>query len=174
MLCDIHRALKIRDSVDPSFIEDALLTENTWAIGFRYQSLNDGNGMPRHVTFVGDVADMYSILQYTYNNFDESEKAEIASSVPNFKGESSLVFPGFDGNNETEYLSAADMFKRMERFEDIDITKNSHAPYVATYKRMLDVFIPARNDDWTHDAGISKDSFVAVLNARIHPSNRGV
>lgn len=172
MLCDIYRALGIKNSFDPEVIDEAVSTDNTWAIGWKYQSLNDGSDTPPTVKLFADVIEMYSILRYTYGYFSEEEKAEICATVPLFKGEKSLVFPGFDGNNESEYLSVGSMFKTMGLFEDTDVTKNSHIQNVSMYRRMLDVFTPARNTDWTHEAGISKESFIAVLNERIHPSNR--
>lgn len=172
MLCDIHRALKIKNSFNPDMIEEAITSDNIWALGWKYQTLHDGSENPPHVKLVVDAADMYRILNYTYGYFSETEKAEIQAAVPNFKGEKSLIFPGFDGNNETEYMSVGYMFKTMDIFTDMDLTRNTHAPYVSIYKRMLEVFLPARDNDWTHEAGISKESFIAVLQAKTHPSHR--
>ncbi|MGA8121313.1 YfbU family protein [Rouxiella badensis] len=172
LLCDIHRALGIEDSYDPDVIEEAITTDNNWAIGWKYQNLNDGSKTPPHVTFFVDTVDMYKILQYTYQHFSSDDRVEVESKLTNFHGEKSLVFPGFDGNNETDYLSVGYMLEKLGRFEGTDITKNSHMPCVDTYRRMLDVFLPARSKDWNHNKGISKESFIAVFQAKIHPSLR--
>lgn len=172
MLCDIYRALDIKNSFDPDLIDEAVTSGNTWAISSKYDILNDDSETPESVKFFIDTIDMFSCLKYTYGYFNEAEKAEVSASIPHFKNERSLEFLGFDGNNEAEFLSIGSMLKTMGGYEDFDLTKNSHMPCVDTYRRMLDVFLPARNEDWTHEAGISKESFIAVLNARIHPTNR--
>lgn len=174
LLCDIHKALGIKDSFNPEIIEEAIHSDNTWALSWKYQVLNDGSPTPQHVKLVVDTLDMFDILKYTYSRFSEEDKEEVASAVPHFRGEDSLEFPGFDGNNETDFMSVGAMLKLMGKFRDtgFDLTKNSHSPYVETYRRMLGVFLSARANDWTHDVGISKESFITVLLAKIHPSNR--
>lgn len=172
MLCDIYKAMGIKNSFDPNVIEEAISSDNTWAIGWKYQNLSDGSDTPEHVKLFVDTVDMFKILQYTYERFTDADKLEIASAVPHINDASSLEFPGFDGNNESEYLSVGYMLKEIGRFEGINITKNSHMPSVSIYRRMLAVFLPARSNNWAHDVGISKESFIAVLNARTHPSMR--
>lgn len=172
MLCDIYKALEIKNNLDPDVIEEAVSSDNTWAIGWKYQSLHDGSETPEHVKLFVDTVDMYNILKYTYGYFTDDEKAEISAAVPHFGGIKHLEFPGFDGNNESEYLSVGYMLKLMGSFVGTHLTKNSHMRSVEIYRRMLDVFLPARDGDWTHEAGISKESFIAVLKARIHPSRR--
>jgi len=172
MLCDIYKALQIKNSFDPNVIQEAISSDNTWAIGWEYQTLSDDSETPEHVKLFVDTVDMFKILQYTYVRFSDDDKLAIASAVPHLNDVSSLEFPGFDGNNESEYLSVGYMLKVMGRFEGTNITKNSHMPSVGIYRRMLEVFLPARSNDWKHDVGISKESFIAVMNARIHPTMR--
>lgn len=172
MLCDIHRALKIEHSYNPDLIEEAISSDNLWAIGWEYQSVHDGSENPPEVKLVVDAADMFRLLKHTYDCFSDEEKAQVSTAIPGFKEDSSLVFPGFDGNHESKYMSIGNMFKIMNLFTDLNLTKNTHSPYVEIYRRMLEVFLPARNDDWTHGKGISKESFISVLMARIHPSHR--
>lgn len=172
MLCEIYRALGIKDSFNPDIIEEAISSGNYWAINWQYSSISDDEDTPDNVKFFLDTVDMYDILKYTYERFSDEEKGEISSSIARFNAKTTLDFPGFDGNNESEYLGIGHMFKLMGRFDSMNLTKNSHMPSVAIYRRMLDVFLPARAKDWTHDEGISKESFIATLEARTHPSHR--
>ncbi|EBY1909361.1 hypothetical protein ZQ27_004389 [Salmonella enterica subsp. enterica] len=173
MLCDIHRALKIKNSFDPDFIDEAVSTDSYWALRWKHPSLDDGEEDPEEVQLFVDTFDMYEILQYTYNHFSDEDKADVAESIPHFNGEASLAFPGFDGNNETNYLTIGGMLKRMGRFSGKEeLTKNSHMPSVEIYRRMLEVFLPARAKNWIHDVGITKQDFIDTLNARVHPENR--
>ncbi|EOV0969707.1 YfbU family protein [Edwardsiella piscicida] len=173
MLCDIYRALEIENSFDPDIIEEAVSTDNYWAINWAYQSLDSGEDNPPEVKFFGDTMDMYSILKYTYDNFSDDEKSEVSEAVSHFNQAHCLEFPGFDGNNETEYLVIGEILQKMGRFPEIgDLTKNSHMPSVEIYKRMLQEFLPARANEWSHGRGIPKEAFIRTLNARTHPSNR--
>lgn len=170
MLCEIYRKLNITDSYDPDIIEEAISSQNYWAINWQYSSISDGKDIPEQVTLFVDVIDMYEILKYTYDNLNDEDKQQVAAAVSYFDEKTSLTFPGFDGNNESEYLGIGHMFKLMGNFEGSNLTKNSHSPRATIYRRMLEVFLPARNDDWTDGVGISKESLIATLKAKKNPS----
>ncbi|EPH1406047.1 YfbU family protein [Klebsiella oxytoca] len=173
MLCEIFKALKIKDSFDPDLISKAIQSEQYWALDWEYPDLESGEDTPEEVSFFVDTFDMYEILNYTYDNFSDADKEEVAASIKHFKGKVSLSFPGFDGNNETKYITIGRLLKSMGRFNGSDdLIKNSHMPSVGIYKRMLEVFLEARANNWEHGAGISKQSFIDTLNARVHPDNR--
>ena len=173
MLCEIYRALEIENSFDPDILEEAISTDNTWAIDWQYQSLDSGEDTPPEVKLFVDAVDMYRILGYTYENLTDSEKAEVESQISHFSAEHCLEFPVFDGNNESEYLIIGGLLRKMGRFSGTnDLTKNSHMPSVEIYQRMLKVFLPARANEWSHGRGITKESFIRTLNARVHPDNR--
>ncbi|MDN4292767.1 YfbU family protein [Citrobacter freundii] len=173
MLCEIYRALEIENSFDPDILEEAISTDNTWAIDWQYQSLDSGEDTPPEVKLFVDTVDMYGILKYTYGHFSDSEKADVESAVSHFSADHCLEFPGFDGNNEGEYLTIGRLLTKMGRFsESGDITKNSHIPSVEIYQRMLEEFLPARAKEWCHGRGITKEAFIRTLNARVHPENR--
>lgn len=173
MLCAIYRKLGINDSFDPELIEEAISSDNYWALGWEYPSLDTGEEVPENVkTFVATV-DMYEILQYTYDRFSERDKAEIASQIPYFDEAYLIKFQGFDGDHESAYIGIGRMLEKMGRLKlTAEPTRNSHRPSVDIYLRMLEVFLPARANDWHEGRGISKESFIKTLNARIHPSNR--
>ncbi|HHL6399504.1 TPA: YfbU family protein [Escherichia coli] len=173
MLCEIFKALEIKDSFNPDLISKAIQSDQYWALDWEYPDLDSGEDTPEEVTFFVDTFDMYETLNYTYDNFNEADKAEVAASIRNFNGKNSLLFPGFDGNNETKYITIGRILKTMGRFNGSDdLIKNSHMPSAGIYKRMLDVFLDARANNWEHGAGITKQSFIDTLNARVHPDNR--
>ncbi|KAA0264835.1 YfbU family protein [Hafnia alvei] len=173
MLCEIYRALDIKDSFDPNLIEDAVTSDNYWALEWEYPSLESEDETPEDVKLFVDTYDMYDILKYTYERFSEDDKSEVSSSIAHFSAPHSISFPGFDGNNESNFLTIGRMLKTMGRFAGKeDLTKNSHMPSVEIYRRMLEVFLPARANRWTHDVGIPKEDFINTLNARVHPDNR--
>lgn len=103
MLCEIFKALEIKDSFNSDLIYKAIQSDQYWALDWEYSDLDSGEDTPEEVTFFVDTFDMYEILNYTYDNFNEADKAEVAASIRNFNGKNSLLFPGFDGNNETKY-----------------------------------------------------------------------
>ncbi|EPK8200537.1 YfbU family protein [Morganella morganii] len=171
MMCDIYRALGIGNSFNPDVIEEAISTDNYWAIGWNNEALNDGNELPEKVRFVIDTIEMYSLLDYTYSNMSDDDKKLVSTEVQFFSSEHSTTFPGFDGNNEHKYIQIARLLKMLGAFEDSDITKNSHHPSIETYQRMLDVFLSVRGK-FIHGTGIPTSDFIQIYLARIHPSNR--
>ncbi|KKY90269.1 hypothetical protein OA46_04715 [Enterobacter cloacae] len=171
LLCDIHEALNIKNSFDADLIREAVSTNNTWAIEWEASSLSTEEDTPEDVKFVCDVLDMYDFLKFTYDNLAEEDKNKLAREVQHFHGEDSVTFPGFDGNNEGRLISIAYMLKKLNRFNKQDITKNSHMPTIAIYRRMLDVFLAARVD-FMPGKGISYQALRDTLLARIHPENR--
>jgi hypothetical protein len=171
MLCDIYEKLGIEDGYNPQLIRSALDTDSYWAIGWAYQDLATEEGNPKEVSFVCDVLDMYSILQYTYERLTTEQKDQLAKDVKSFNPKHDIVFGGFDWNNEGEYVTVTRMFKLLERFETQNIDKNSHSPRVAMYSRMLEEFLPARKH-FVHNEGVSYEALCKVLNAQLHPSHR--
>ncbi|HCU0795760.1 TPA: YfbU family protein [Citrobacter braakii] len=171
LLCDIHEALGIKNSFDADLIREAVSTNNTWAIEWESQSLSTNEDTPDDVKFVCDVLDMYDFLAFTYRNLEEEEKKQLYETVRYFDGDDSVTFPGFDGNNEGRLMSIAYMLKKLNRFNKQDITKNAHMPTIDIYRRMLNVFIPAR-DHMIPGSGISFEALRDTLLARVHPDNR--
>ncbi|MGP2519101.1 YfbU family protein [Pantoea ananatis] len=168
LLCDIHEALGIQNSYDPSLIKEAVQTNNIWALEWEYQSLATDDDDPDEVRHVCDVLDMYDILKFTYDNLSPEEQAQLANDVPHFNPAHSLTFPGFDGNNEGRLMSVAHMLAKMGRFNRQDITKNSHHPTYATSERMLAVFLPER-PNFHHQRGLTFEALKNTLLARYNP-----
>ncbi|HHK8149046.1 TPA: YfbU family protein [Serratia marcescens] len=171
MLCDIYEKLEIDNGFDPDVLREAISSNNTWAIDWIAPSLSTDEDTPEEVKFVCDVLDMYDFLQFTYSQLPQDKKDQLAAEIPHFRGDDSVTFPGFDGNNEGRLMSIASMLEKMNRFNRQDITKNAHMPTVAIYRRMLDVFLPIRGD-MVPGVGISFDDLKNTLLARTHPDNR--
>lgn len=171
MMCDIYRTLNIKNSFNPDVIEEAINTNNYWAISWDNEALSDDNELPNNVRFVIDTIEMYLQLEYTYSNMSEEDQLEVRSLIPHFSPDTSLTFPGFDGNNETKYNQISRLLNMLNCFKDINITKNSHHPSIDIYRRMLELFLPAR-DKFIHGIGIPKSDFIQIFLERIHPDNR--
>ena len=86
---------------------------------------------PDKMKFVYDVLDMYRLLGDSYNKLPMTEKETIDSR--------SVLFPGFDGNNECEYLSYASyLINELNLYSESKRPDlNTHAPYLWNYKKML-------------------------------------
>lgn len=171
MLCDIYRELNIENSFNPDVIEEAISTNNYWALSWNNEALGGNEELPNEVKFVVDAIEMYLQLEYTYSNMSEDDKAEVAKEIPHFSPEKSLSFPGFYINRETKHYQIAKLLKMLNCFDGTDITLNSHIPSVDTYRRMLTTFLPAR-DKFVHNIGIPKQDFINTFLERIHPENR--
>lgn len=175
MLCDIYNALKIKSSFNPSIIEKAIITGNMWAIEWEYGDLLSVDATREEaVTFVADVLDMFSLLDFSVKALEPKEFQSLEQQLQKDKRtiESVFHFQGFDGNNEGRYLSIVRMFISMDRFTEFtDAPKNSHMRTAELYKRMLRKFETLRSDI-APPAGLSVENLLEIANERIHPSNR--
>lgn len=170
LLCDIHQKLEIKDSFDTEMISDAINTGNEWAIDLQYGDNLGSEITDQRFKFVSDVLNMCAIVEHSYLELDNEGRAIVAAGT---RYNPDAVFVGFDGNNETGYMSAARFYvrklNRFEQFADRDF--NSHAPLVDAYGRMLRVFNelhdPVNGDIW-----LDAHKIVAIMNERVHPDRR--
>ncbi|MBP2197210.1 YfbU family protein [Pantoea cypripedii] len=146
LLCDIHKALGIQNSLDVNFIKEAVETNNLWALEWEYDSLSSNADNPTEVKHVCDVLVMYDILKFTYERLSSTEQALLAKEVPGFSPENSLTFPGFNSKAESRLISIAEMLVRMGRFNRQEVSKKSDYPTYESSERMLQVFTPSRED----------------------------
>ncbi|MFM5103372.1 YfbU family protein [Aeromonas sp. 6P] len=170
LLCDIHKNLNIRNEYDAEMISDAILSGNEWAIDHEYgQHLGSEIQDPRF-KFVSDVMQMSLVIEGSYNQMTEADKATIAEGT---RFNPAKVFVGFDGNNESEYMSCAQFYvhklNRFAMFKEREF--NSHSEMVGAYHRMLAVFNEVY--DPVHGADrLSAEQIIAIMNEKIHPANR--
>lgn len=163
MLCDISRKVgnDPNQGIDADFVEKAISYDNTWAIDWKYPGIFSApDPLPSEVTQTVDYLDMWSFIEEALQTISVDQQQELDAE------HLLTVFPGFDGNNEIDYLSAArcliDDLDRFQRFKDRDL--NSHMPSVSGYQRMYQVFEPIRRT--LFDRGLSFAELKQTLSAR--------
>lgn len=171
MLCDLYDSNDVQGDIDHHFIRNAIFDQQTWAIPWKLSGIPfESQETPSEVKYVFDILQMWSIIEYSYAGLTDEEKSQLEVDAAPFGR--NPVFRGFDGNNETELLVAADFIinklQRFEQFRGRDL--NSHAPSVGTYSRMLRAFNPAFEDNMGNL--LSLEQLTAILKEKIHPENR--
>ena len=172
MLADLHEHLEIDGDLDAGFVKNAIYNDHLWSIPFKYSGLDfEGGDLPEEVSEVLNIMDMWRFIEYHYSQLSDANKTEVARLANPFGD--NPQFSGFDGNNETEYMSVAQCIvedlDRFNEFQDRDL--NSHAPSLDGYRRMLPVFERLRSASVYNDS-ISVDEIVSILIERVHPSHR--
>lgn len=115
----------------------------------------------KDASHVYDVLDMYRALGNSRFQLPETDQADFA--------ESDMVFPGYDGNNESDHLSFSHALavngKWQESFPD-GVGINSHSQQIEVYERMLAVW---RGMDKSFN--LTKDQMKEILAASRHPES---
>ncbi len=169
MLSDIYDKLDLLD-VDTNLLRSAIHSENTWALDWEMPGVvgSEGEPTPPLVHDVINYLEMWSLLEEAYSSFDEQTKDRVAHEAEPFGRH--VRFPGFDGNNEGDVFSIARILVndmgRFSRFKGRDL--NSHAPLLATYARMYEVFSSLRTS-LTANRTLSPEQVISVLQAIRHP-----
>ncbi|NLR33965.1 YfbU family protein [Aeromonas hydrophila] len=171
MLSELYEELEINREIDPKFIKEAIFSNNLWALPWKYSGIPfEDQEDPEIVREVLDILDMWSFIEYSYAQLDDDKKSLLEIDATPFG--KNPTFPGFDGNNESEYMGTASFIvNELERFEEFKGRSfNSHCPSIDGHRRMLSVFRTIRS---TLDFGLmSENDLAAVLRERIHPSRR--
>ncbi|RYZ72704.1 MAG: hypothetical protein EOP09_02835 [Proteobacteria bacterium] len=171
MLCDVHKHLEIDDSYDADLISKAIASEDYWVLNWAYEIRDPGDETPAHVKLVVDALDMYSFLRDSFDEIGPEGRQVVEAAVQNAAAK--IEFPGFDGNNETEYRTAArflvDDLQRFQTMKEV-ADRNSHSPQAPVYARMFEIFDPIRTTLVGHL--LSPEEIIEVLQARVHPENR--
>lgn len=144
MLAEIHQKLGISDGVRSSLVSKALWSGNEWAITWEHGYLLEQTENPPHVKHVVAVMEMWTLIEHAYAKLTTEERQRFSKEAYPY-GEP--TFPGFDGNEEGEYLSAARfLIDELRRFSNFagrgDL--NSHHPTIDASERMLSAFSPIR------------------------------
>lgn len=90
------------------------------------------------------------------------------------RGLGDAKFSGYDGNNETKFMSFAEYtVQRLGRFRYLELEQNnyfnSHMPMRDKYQRMLDVF---KNFELGRRMQLSVDDALTITKAALHPDAR--
>ncbi|RWP02387.1 MAG: YfbU family protein [Mesorhizobium sp.] len=110
----------------------------------------------------------------TLDMFDSINRFLEASNNEELKNNSFAKFRGYDGNNETKFMTfTAYTIERLKRFEYVPTPRkgywNSHMPVRETYQRMLEEWrkVPRERRFELTEAEVK-----SILAAAIHPENR--
>ncbi len=165
MLCDIYEHLKIKGEIDPKFVQSAIWNDHTWALEWQYTGIFQGKGeTPQIVKEVVDILEMWSTVESYYDRLSAEDKELVKKEAHPYGSE--VRFPGFDGNNEGEYMSIArfliDDLHRFTNFKGREL--NSHMPSLEQYQRMLVVFQTLRPQ--IPDTPFSATQIISLLNER--------
>ncbi len=170
MLSELYDTMGVKGEIDPDFIRSAVLGNKTWSIPWMYPGIPFAeDDTPEVVKEVLDILDMWSVIEASYAELSADEKEQLASKAEPFGKEPK--FRGFDGNNESEYMSTASfLVNKLDRFEEFKGRYfNSHSRVVDVYRRMLPAF-----DEVMSQTGfpLGVEQIASVLKAQIHPDYR--
>ncbi len=171
LLTDIHEKLEVTNSVNPEFVQRMVNSNNGWALSWAYPGLFESSDeIPSQVGFVADVLDMWESIEIAYSNLSADEVAALEQAAPVFGR--APAFPGFDGNNEPDLRNIVSIFindlDRWSAFRGRDT--NSHVENASGYRRMRQVYDEVIGD--SYDFNPTVPQLAAILNERVHPSNR--
>jgi uncharacterized protein YfbU (UPF0304 family) len=166
MLADVIKGLKIETETNVDLVQNVIYGGHYWALGWEMSGVFHGHVDKRsQVSFVVDVLDMWSFLEEAFDKLDEKGKVALEEAAGVFGKD--VRFPGFDGNNETEYMSIARFMitdlSRFSRFADRKHDLNSHHPTLDTYARMYRAFEPIRKG--LIGRSMTGDEMATVINA---------
>ncbi|WP_219702749.1 YfbU family protein [Marinomonas lutimaris] len=137
MLINQYRILALLDENEASHYNELIqILENGYS---KFYSLIDqwvSDDMPEEEgELVLNILTLYRAIDSVKSKFKSEEVTQNPYSI----------FPGFDGNNETEYMSFARFlvkeqgkFREQERYLKDNDDMNSHSPMVNKYKRMIE------------------------------------
>ncbi len=168
MLCELYKRHKIDGKIDPLFVEEALLGGHYWGLEWQFPGIFHGDEDNKAtVDEVVGILDMWSFLEESYARLSKKDKDSVQKKAGHFGRQ--VVFPGFDGNKETEHLHIAKfLINKLDRFTQFKGRElNSHVPLIHVYRRMVQAFEsmrPALNlggRNWLNSGIITE-----ILNAR--------
>lgn len=164
MLADIQKTLGVRGEFDPDFISKVASWKEEFALEWAYNGIFDDTHTPDSFRFVINVVDMWSFIEHSVKNLSAEERLELEAKIGVWGKEP--AFRGFDGNNESEYMSHVRLLvedlNRFSEFKGRDF--NSHVPLAARYQAMLEKFDPIRVT--LMDQSMSVGQLAEVLTAR--------
>lgn len=99
-----------------------------------------------------DILQVYELIGDTYSRL--SDKSGISATQ--------VKFPGFDGNNESEFMSFVDALEKDNRYVDVIQAgnRNSHSAKVHVYERMI-----AKWQELGKPYTLTKEQLIEILEA---------
>lgn len=168
MLADIYEKLGIDDGFDPEFVRSAVTNDQAWGFSWRYPGIPFENiEEPAVVKEVLDILDMWSFIEYGYEQLNDSQKEKLLVDLD--QTESFVRFGGFDYNNNSEHVSAMNFI-----INDLDRYTEFKGRYLNThtmtslprYREMLEVFKSVRERMELGLNGLSYNNLHALLDPK--------
>ena len=171
MLCQLFKHLKVESEFDPDFLQDLIIGGHYWAMDWEYSGLfHSHEDSETVVNEVVDILDLWSFLEPGFVALPAKDKDRVAAEAEPFGKH--VVFTGFDGNGESEYIGIARfLINKLDRFTDFkgrDL--NAHMPTLDAHRRMLKVFEPIRSK--LIGRGLNADEIIQILQEKLHPTMR--
>jgi len=170
MLSELYEKLDVEGEIEPDFIKSAISWGHLWAIPWKYPGIPfEDQENPAIVEEVADILEMWSAVEYAYDDLSAEDKDKLAEDAAPFGN--SPKFEGFDGNNESSHVSVARfLIDDLERFQEFKgRVLNCHHHSLSMHGRMLDVFHSVRENMTT--GSLSLSDLTAILKGRIQPEN---
>lgn len=171
MLSELYEKLEINGEIEPDFIKSAIFSNNTWSIPWKYAGIPfEEQSTPKIVKEVLNILDMWSFIERGFSELTDDERAFVEAEASPFGKDPK--FPGFDGNNEAEYMGTASFIvNELDRFSEFkERYFNSHCPMIEAYNRMLSVYDQIIKRQ--HYQTLAAQDIVNILKELIHPENR--
>jgi uncharacterized protein YfbU (UPF0304 family) len=166
LLTEVLKNQKVPDDQEAvHLIQEAIYGGHFWALPWTLSGvLHDHVDSRDAPALVLDVLDMWSFIEEACAKFSPADRGRIVSEVGEWAKDPK--FHGFDGNNESEYLSIARfLVEKMDRFQVFKGRDfKAHHPTIARYSQMVALFEGMR----VHliGVGLTVDQVITLLQAR--------
>lgn len=171
LLCDLATPPAKRE-LDFDFVREAVISNDIWALHWKYPGLELNVPTPPDVKLVCDILDMWERVEESFEKLSPTEKTRVQSASYN----ASTRFAGFDGNNESGLLHIARLLvEKLDRYSSFKHRiVDSHFPGIATDIRLLAVWRPIwdKKVQEMGDYQFTADELIAILREHIHPEHR--
>jgi uncharacterized protein YfbU (UPF0304 family) len=162
MLCDIHKALNLKSTIDPDALTPLLVESRSNGAA---RAVNGASGEHRDrtavTTEVSDILDMWSAIERGYKHLSVDEKRTVEAG-PLGRG---VRFSGFDAESEIAHRDIAHVLieeaGQFDRFQGRNL--DAHMPALAGYRRMLRLYGPIRSV--SGDRRLDVQQIIALANA---------
>ncbi|MDA5564354.1 YfbU family protein [Cobetia sp. MMG027] len=171
MLADLYNSQKNANiasyELDPNFIKEAIFSNNTWAIPWRFPGIEfSNNEPPEYIRELFDILDMWSSIENKQKKLgtEKTHKILINNEIKPIEAE----FIGFSSMNEGEYITATRfIIEELERFTQFKGRYLvSQWDTLSRYRRMLKIFENIPNSNLvTYNEELSEKNFIELLKA---------
>ena len=163
MLCDIHKALNLKGTIDPDTLKPLILDAGRNGAPAANGASGDHLDRAELASEVSEILDMWSAIERGYKHLSVDEKREVEIGAgPLGRG---VRFSGFDAESEIAYREVAHVLVeeagQFERFQGRNL--DAHMPALAGYRRMLRLYGPMRSV--TGDRRLDVQQIIALANA---------